>query len=330
MRAVVTLCVWTLCAVAVAAQNRARFADVELVGPVRGVVLTIPGGGETRIEGELERGETRVVSVPVPAQASTNAPPLVSFDEPLALDETPGRARFLGWRGGLSPLADLSPGLRARARPALEETPLAISSAALVVLLTALVVTLALKRRPWLALVAGVVASAALYPLVAKPAEVGAARVTLIDGDTAQDSWRRIDAARDEIVVPRDVHEFELWTEPADALVTWFAPLANENEWRARARGARLFLASRCAGAGLTLARTGNGYAPLDSVWLREEGEWRASSAWELDAPLPQGRPAGAPPGWLASHLPQGVPILIARECGGPARTARWIRLSGL
>lgn len=323
--------VWACCAAGGLAQNRAAFADVELVGPVRGVVLTPVFGGSTRIEGELAAGERRLVSVPVPVTAAAlNTPPRVTFDEPLALDEIPGRARFLGWRGGLTPTETLSPGLRARARPALAEAPLLISRAVVPLLLIAALVTLAVRKRAWLALLVATAASAALTPLVAPATRDIESSVTLVDGDHSVESWRRIDGALDEIAVPTDIHEFELWTEPIDAAVTWITPLDPTRPWRARARGARLFLASVVAADQASLARSGNGYAAFDAAWLRSEGEWSELGAWALDAPLPSAPRPGSPPGWLASNLPQGVAILIAREQAGAARAVRWVRVSGL
>lgn len=320
---------WITC-VAVA-QNRAHFADVELVGPLSNVVLEVGNQGRTRIEGELAAGETRHVSVPVALVSAASKPaPLVRFDDQSLLLSAPGRVRFLAWRLGPSPLEALSSGLRARARPALEETSVAVSRAAPIVLVIALCLALVLRRKPVLGLVAAVCACAATYPLVSAPTRDTSAAVTLLDGDAEASAWRRVDAAFDEIVVPTGVDEFELWTEPSDVPVTWYAPLDPREPWRARAHGARLFLASVFQAGEGRLARARNALAAFDSTWLREDGAWEARGAWGADAALPAAHEPGSPPGWLASNLPQGVSMLIARASGGSARSTRWVRQSRL
>jgi hypothetical protein len=69
-----------------------------------------------------------------------------------------------------------------------------------------------------------------------------------------------------------------------------------------------------------------NGWEPLAETWTRDpRGTWRAHGAWALDAPLPPARddvaPHGSPPGWLASALPPGRGVLLARTAGGT-----WLR----
>lgn len=331
LRVVLALALLFASAATARAQNRAHFADVELVGPVANVVLEVAHQGRTRILGDLAAGETRHVSVPIALVSdATKSAPSVSFDEGSAEQGVTGRARFLAWRGGASPLEVVPSSLRARARPALLETNASVSRAAPLVLVVAACLVLALRRRPLVALVVALAAALVLFPLVAQPERDANSAVTLFDGDLETSVWRRVDAAFDVLLVPQGIDEFELWTEPAAVPVTWTTPLDPKEPWRAEAHGARLFLASVFNGGEGRVTRAKNALVPFDQVWLRDEGEWSAHGAWGTGGPLPGASDPSSPPGWLASNLPQGVTFLIARETAGGPRARRFVRQSGL
>jgi hypothetical protein len=312
------------------AQNRAHFADVELTGPLSNVVLDAGRLGSTRIEGALMAGEQRRISVPVPLDSFVaRTEPILRFEHDADDLTARGRARFLGWSRDRATLSVLPAGLRARALPALEGTEVRVSRAAPLVLVASLVIALALRRRPWLALLASIAAAAALIPLVAAPARAADAAVTLYDGDDGG-AWRRVDAAFDQIAVPEGTDAFELQSDPASAPITWHVPLDPSRPTHAGSRGARLFVASVLDAGPGRMTRERNGFAPLAATWLREDGAWSERGAWALDARLPDAVGSGSPPGWLASNLPQGVPILIAREAPVAGRPTVWVRISGL
>ncbi len=330
-------CAWVVLALFASAaissaQNRARLAEVELVGPVSGVVLDVGRAGSTRIEGSLSAGETRRLTVPVPVDSDAlHAEPLVRFDEPALDVGARGRVRFAGWSKTPSPLERLAAGLRARSSPALSEARVHVSRAAPIVLVAALVIALALRRRAGLALVAALAAAAVSNPLVSAPARESDAAVTVLDGDADDEAWRRIDAAIGEITVPDEVDAFELVCDPAGAPVTWLVSLDRPSGWSARSSGTRLFVESVFAAGEARLTRGRNALAAFEQTWLRDEGAWTARGAWPIDASMPptsSSAPSSSPPGWLASNLPQGVAVVIAREVSAPRKPTVWVRVS--
>lgn len=308
----------------------ARFAEIELVGPLANVVIQAAGGGRTRVEGTLASGETRVVVVPIAQPDGSTIAPVITFDADPDPSRAIGAARFVRWRDKTATLASLSAGLRARARPALAETAVVISRAAPLVLLAAAIVVVFTRRRPFVTIAVALVAAAASYPLVTAPVRDLEASVTLLDGDVRATSWRRVSGALDELTLAGGDTEFVLESDPVDATVTWFVSLDRSHSARVRANGTRLFATRAVAMNENVLSRARNGYAAFDAVWLREAGQWKHFGPWEFGAPLPAPQGDGAPPGWLASALPQGIPILIARERSASARSATWVRVSGL
>ncbi len=329
-RALLVLVALVLVARGVTALELARFAEIELVGPLANVVLEARGGGRTHIEGALGAGETRLVAVPLSVPDRSTAAPTIKFDEDPDPSRPRGSARFVGWRKDPAPLEGLSPGLKARARPALLETPLGVSRAAPFVLLLSVIVVLFLRRRPFVALAAALLAAAALASLVTSPVREAGAAVTLVDGHVDETNWRQIDAALDRIVVAPEAGAFELATDPAQSMVTWEAPLDPTRPLSARAPRARLFATRVVEVSSGSLSRAANRLAAFDEAWLREDGAWKHFGAWDFGAPLPAPLDTALPPGWLASALPQGISILLARERPSAARSSTWIRVAGL
>jgi hypothetical protein len=313
-----------------AAFDHARVAEIELKGPLSNVVLQAAGGGRTRIEGALAAGETRVLAVPIAQPDGASSAPTITFDVEPDPARASGAARFLRWREKSGAFTRLSPGLRARARPALAETVVEVSRAAPLVLLVAAIVVVSTRRRPLVALAVALGASGALIPLVRAPARDLEASVTLVDGDAAAGVWRRVDAALDALALPSDELEFTLDVDPAHASVVWHVALDRTEPLRARSPRARLFVTRGIEVADGLLSRARNGYAAFDDAWFREDGVWKHVGPWPLGAPLPAPAAESAPPAWLASSLPQGVTILVARERGDSARAARFVRVSGL
>lgn len=306
-----------------------RFAEIEFAGPLANAVISTRGG-ETRVEGELRVGETRVMLVPVATQELSTEAPAIRFDEEPDPLRARGTARFLGWREPTSALSNLSPGLRARARPALAETPLEISSAAPLVLLAAAIGVLYLRKKPRFAVAIAIVAALATRALVHAPVRDVEASVSLVDGDANETRWRSVDAAVSELAFANLVADFELASEPADLRLSWRGSFAAGSEWRVAAVGARIFASRILEFEEGLLTRAANRYAAFDEVWLREAGEWHGHGAWEFGAELPTAREARVPPAWLAANLPQGVTLLVARVRGGMGRPQAWVRVSGI
>lgn len=310
--------------------DQARLAEIELKGPLQNVVVHAAGGGRTRIEGDLAAGETRVLTVPIAQPDGTSSAPAITFDAELDPARANGSARFVRWRERAGALSKLGPGVRARARPALAETVVAISSAAPLVLLGAAIVVVSVRRRPWIALGVALAAAAALFPLVKAPARDLEASVTLVDGDAQAAVWRRVDAAFDTLALPAEDLDLALETDPAGVAVEWHVPLDRTQPVRVRSPRTRLFALRGIEVGDGVLGRARNGYAAFDDAWLREDGVWKHVGPWDLGAPLPVLGTEGMPPAWLASGLPQGVPVLVARERGGSSRSATFVRVSGL
>lgn len=307
---------------ALAPQNRAVFADVEIHGPASTVVLDAGAAGVTRITGALRAGETRRISVPVPlAHEGARSAPLVRLEGAEGDLAGDGHARFLGWRGGVSPLADLAPGVRARPLPAVSALEVAVSRAVPLVLLAAFLVVLTARRRPALAVAVAVLAAACTWPLVRPAAREHDPRVVVLDGEAGAAAWRRVDAAVDSIAVPEDVDEFELRTDPPSAAVTWTVPLASDAPWSARATGARLFVLSATTWAEDAWTPVRNGVFDLEAAWSRTDGAWAARGPVAFGAPLPPplegAQTPSMPPGWLVAGLPQGVEVRLGRLAAG-------------
>ncbi|MDZ4772308.1 MAG: hypothetical protein SGI72_04160 [Planctomycetota bacterium] len=327
-----TCWIWFACACLVrfaAAAGVSRMAEIELVGPLANVVIEARGGGETRIEGELQAGETRLVVVPIAFQELSSATPTIRFDDDPNPLKPRGSARFVAWRASASPLSELSPGLRARARPALAATPIEISRAASLVLLAAAIGVLYLRKKPAVALAVALVAALTTLPLVRAPVRALEATVTLVDGDVNETRWRRIDAALDQLTLADPNPNFELACDPPDARLAWRTALDVQIPARVLAHGARLFATRVVAVEEGVLTRESNHYAAFDEIWLREEGEWRRGGPWNFGAPLPRAGEPRDPPAWLASSLPQGISILVARVSPGPGRPPSFVRVSG-
>lgn len=325
---------WVLCT-AISAQNRAHWANVKLEGPLSKVVLDLGLAGSTRIAGELLAGETRSMRVPLPARSlSERVEPRIrtgageprSDLDPLAR----GSVRFIGYEPFVGNRLDAIPAsLRARARPAILGASVATSRATPFLLLAWLVIVLALRRRPALAILAASILSAALRIVVTAPDAGASSNVRVVDADVESDAWLQVDAALGSIVVPAEIEAFQLDVEPPGAPIVWHVALGQGAELRAESRGARLFLATVLEVAPARVTRAANHHAALDDSWLRVEGAWTHVGRWDQDAPLPSAAGEGAPPGWLAAGLPQGVTILIG-AVHAPGRRPSWIRLSGL
>lgn len=327
IRACAALLLVLLLAGAVFAEPTTRIGTVQLTGPISLVELSLEDGARARILGELVRGETRTLFVPLTSAGAFPEAPRIDYPMPLDPATPAGSARFLGWRPATEALDPLPPGLRARARPALGDPTPAVPRASVFVLLVAALLVVFLRARVLLALAVAFGACVALFVLVRAPGAGSERRVTLIDGALDATWWRRVDAAWHEIEV-LDAHgAFELATDPPAARVSWEVRLEPDAPWRARAPGTRLFVTRAQDTLAGRFTRERNGVVDLDPVWTREAGEWSRLEPWRAGAPLSVRRGPESPPGWLAQGLPQGVSMLVARDAVLPST---WLRVAGL
>ena len=75
--------------------------------------------------------------------------------------------------------------------------------------------------------------------------------------------------------------------------------------------------------------RNVNAWGPMEASWVRlGAGSWRHMGPWAEGAVWPPGAGSdGAPPGWLASGLPQGPVLWIGRR--ESAGLPEWVRVVG-
>lgn len=292
-------------------------------GPAPQELRLDAGVGPTRLRAGVGPGERLDLRVPFlwgldrPGAPSAAALGL----EGVPVDLVPGAARLPGaWR-------DLPAALRGRPLPPLERAPLRPGPAQAAALAAALFAVLGLRRRPGLALAAGITGAVLVVSLpggaVSAPREV---RVLEGDGDSGR--W---------LLVRSAVGRLELGTEatgwlevrPADRPVE-LAAVRSAGLLSAvlEAPGAQLHLRQERV-APRAPGRSDPGGHAFRRVWVREPGNgWTPRGAWAGAGPLPPSTgEVGDPPGWLAAGLPQGVAVLVG-ELDGAGEGASWLRMA--
>lgn len=320
--------------------NVARRAEIEVVGPVEDLVLSLGAAGETRLLGELLPGERVRLSVPLPARdEAPRIAPEIRWSGGEGIDPESagrGRVRFLGWSEDLAAkrIEELPPGLRARSRPPLSPPEVLLPRASLALLPACLVVGLALRRRAVLSLAFAAVASGALLAL-GRPREGRAEReVIVLDRDSHSPTglaltatWERAQLAAD------DLADVVVATSKEEVRLVWTGPLSGAGPWSALARGSAIYVERAFEAGTEDFQREGNRGRELAEAWVREDGAWTARGPWALGAPLPPSRDGPRPPGWIVSGLPQGVSVLVgrARTADRSERADRgvWVRETG-
>ena len=312
-----------LAACVLGGENRLWLLELELRGACEAVRLDCGPDGATRLSGPFASSEQRVLLVPVPVRSPLGAEGLSALPLPRVEVEPPGagaEGAVLRWSAA-QPAEELrrSVGaLLARPRPPVAEALAHAAAPELLLVLAAGGFLLALRRRPAacaaLALAAGL--GAVALARTRAPAARGA-RVTEWEAEAplALD----VQASRDRLALPHGALE----VVPEGARLELAVP-GNGSGGSASAPGARL--------AGLegvpppTLAVGRNDGPDLSEVWTRNaRGEWWAHGPWPAGAALGEPR-SGAPdpPGWLASALPPGRTVLLART-----ETGDWLRCLG-
>ncbi len=292
-------------------------------GPAPEELRLDAGLGPTRLRAGVGPGERLDLWVPfLWALDRPGAPSAASLGlEAATVEVVPGAARLPGdWR-------DLPAALRGRPLPPLERAPLRPGPAQAAGLATALLAVLALRRRPALALAAGLAGAV----LVGSHSGGGAAaprEVRVLEGDGESGRWLLVRSAVGRLALGADATGW-LEVRPADR------PL----EVVAVRRGGLLSTACEAPGGELHLrrervaptapGRSDPGGHAFRRVWVREPGEgWTPRGAWAGAGPLPPPTgEVGDPPGWLAAGLPQGVAVLVG-ELEGAGEGGSWLRMA--
>lgn len=330
-------------ALAHAGESRVAWAEIELHGPLRELVLAhdAPAGARAsaerlRFDGELADGESRTLAVPVPVRETTRGrTPRFNWDV-AADDAARGRAQFVRWlpaAPGTEPPAGVAPALRARPRPPVERSAPRVPAAALLALAAGALCSAAARRRTWLALSAALASGAVAALLVESGASSVAARVRVLEGAADDAQWLAVDtgAARLELSADALAAASEVALEPADAPLEIVFPLRAGAPVRLAAPRARIHVL-RVEPALATWSADANPFAPFTRTWLRQGGAWSAHGGWGRGAPLPPpAASAEAAPGWLSAGLPQGVDVFVgefARGGDGGTRGPGYLRLA--
>jgi hypothetical protein len=317
--------------------NLARRAELEVVGPVQDLVLSLGSAGESRLLGELLPGERVSISVPLPARdAAPRIVPEIRWSGGEGLDagsEGRGRVRFLGWSEDLAAKAidALPPGLRARSRPPLSPPEVLLPRASLALLPACLVVGLALRRRAVLSLLFAGFASGALLGL-GWPREGRAEReVIVLEGDAQNPSGLAVKATWESARLSADeLGDAVVETSREDARVVWTGSLSGAGTWSAFARNSAIYVQTAVEAPEEVFRREANGGRDLAEAWVREEGVWTARGPWPHGTPLPAIEVGSAPPGWIVAGLPQGVSVLVGRASAPErSKSATWVRETG-
>lgn len=302
---------------------------VELVGPREELRLTT-GVVETVLRLSIPEGERRLLELPFVARQGSGAPtpvPRLAEGPPSAGAELLPETLVAGPAWSALPY-----GLRSRALPPVERPVPRAGALRLSWLAASLILVIALRRRPWAALVLGLVAGLALFVLPAAPRAGSLVRV--LEGDATSGRWLEVLGARERL-------EIEV------GFVGWVRRLP-------QAAGARLEVIEEPGGLRSALVAPGArvyalresslrvptrddpGAVTLRQVWLRDAaGSWTAHGSWQPREPLPAAVAGpGSPPGWLAAGLPQGLPVLVgelegAPEVGSASGAGGWLRLVG-
>lgn len=312
--------------VALARENRARVGEVEVVGPVHELVISLGQSGETRLEGGLLAGERVRLRMPLAARGEGD-PEVVPRMSWLAEDPGApgGSARFLGWSvdgAEESPLDRLPPGILSRPRPPVGPPSTSLPLAALALLPACfLLAVLARERRAASILVS--LAGAALVLALSRARDSASAGATVLELAEGSDLALEIRASFSTASLEAAELPFSaLEVEPEGARVVWTGSFEPGTPWRVRSPGCTLYV--------LRAHDAGDHRFPLAETWIREDGEWTARGAWSMGSPVPSPRPGPPPPGWLSSGLPQGVSVLLGRlETGARGPGEAWIRFTG-
>jgi hypothetical protein len=305
-------------------ENRLWYVDLELRGACEAVRLDCGADGETRLAGPFSPGEDRRFTLPVPVRSPLGAQGLAAVPLPRAQALPAGAAaevRVLGWSveqpaGVLEREARL---LLARQRPPSAGHAARAGWVELALVLAAGGFLLALRRRLVPALVLALGVSGLAFGLTRARAG-GSEAVELVDWEAGAASALGVHAAAERLALPRAGLE----VTPEGCRIEF--ELSRDGR-SGTASATRAALAALELVPPPPLSPGQNGSAALAEAWTRTaRGDWRAHGPWPSGAPLPVPAtdPRSDPPGWLASGLPPGRGVLLARTEAGA-----WLRCLG-
>ncbi len=299
-------------------QQRVERMEVELEGPLALLRLSVGEAPSTTIAVELEAGERRSLVVPfLSGEAGPVARP--------HLDPGPegGTARVIEEsRSGPTAWDSLPWGLRRRPRPVVAPPPPSPGTARLFWVAAALLLVVGLRRRPAVSLACGAVAAAGIWILPAP--EVPESAILVLETDRGSDRGLEVRGAIGTLPFPGVAPGWLRCTPPTAEAAIVGVERDGELRWSFHAPGARLHFARELPGAVERRLET----LIFSRVWARDPGGgWHFRESWEPaaghDAPGPGSPPP--PPGWLASGLPQGIPVQLGEavdRLGQPV----WVR----
>lgn len=305
-------------------ENRLWYLDLELRGGCEAVRLDCGVAGETRLTGPFSEAEDRRMVVPVPVRSPGGVAGLAALPLPRA-EVVPADAsasvRVLGWsrEQPAERLFRQAGALLDRPRPPSGSRAPRAARVELLLVLAAGGFLLALRRR--LALALALALGTGLLALQLARGRTGAARSEgVLEWETGGASALSVLAAADGLVLPRAALEVE-----PEGLRLEFELESAGQSGTVHALGARLTALELAPPPALLEDR--NGAEALAEVWTRgREGRWRTHGPWAFGTALrPSATESGLrPPGWLASGLPPGRGVLLARTEHGA-----WLRCLG-
>jgi hypothetical protein len=309
-----------------------RVAEVDVQGPVSGLVLDSGAAGESRFARAFEAGEKMRIAAPVPVEdAESPVAPALRWTRQDSLETgsiARGAARFAGWREdrAAAAIAALPPGLRARTRPPLGAPDVRAGASELALLPACFVLGLALRRRRGAFVAVGVLGAGFVLALGWPRGGATPSTASVLECDAESDAGLEVAASFGRLTVPlSDLESSVVEIAEGRSRVVWSE--TDQDLWTAAAPGRTIVLLRRIELAGKRWGRDRNGGLALAETWVRDEGTWTARGPWASSAPLPGPRAGPPPPGWLQAGLPQGVPILLGRI--DDAREQRFVRLAG-
>ena len=342
--------------VAVAGERGFSAVPIELEGPLERVLLRgrLPVATEVRVS-VPEGGRRRIL---VPLAGGSMSPvgeqlrPRVELIEP-AVPEG-GRVRIESALADVDETrwTELPIGLRLRSRPPLSSKGLApwasygtVPGALLLATLLAFAGWRRRSARAALASVSLAVVLAIVLPLGPQASSREEVASVVLERAEDEDLWLRVWGGEGEVTFAVDPARPEqvplrVESEPEGVPLRWTVGDGMEGAvtWSAHAPGARIHVVQPFAPPGL-LQPTSNEFGELAMTWFRSaSGAWRSAGPWRVGDPAPrtassrvEGTEGGtsAPPGWLASGLPQGVSILLARVAEEPGQPETWLRWVG-
>jgi len=285
--------------------------------------------GTTEVTANLLAGESREVLLPLPGQPLDGAPPVISV-RPEA-----GRVTFLGWESP-APWTPAFTRLARRTRPPVGESALRAGWTALALLGAAALLVLSVRRRPRLALGLGLLAALGVAAAEGAARDPSHVRLRVLEADG--DNWLLVEGAAGSLECP-PLGTLSLECSPPGAPLEWRVELRGDGaRWEARLPAGRLWRLGRLDPGVRRLRGKANAWGTLQRTFTRSaSGTWADRGVWEFGAPLPA-PVAGvgeAPPGWLASGLPQGREVLVGRlapgagAAGEGVQASVWVRLVG-